>query len=61
MKICYDNLEGVVLTSNGIFLKNGSSSYIEMDACVRCGKSYLTLKHRPSNYCTKLISNVVCL
>ncbi len=56
MKICWDNLEGFKLTSNGIFLKDSRDSYIEMDACARCGEPYLTLKHRPSDYCGKSCS-----
>lgn len=53
MKICYDNLEGIKLTINGVFMKNGSSSYIEMEACKQCDDPYLTLKHKPSKFCSK--------
>jgi len=53
MKICYDNLEGFKLTSNGVFLKNDRDSYIEMDSCDRCAEPYLTLKHRMSKFCGK--------
>lgn len=53
MKICWDNLEAVKLTRNGVFLKNGRDSYIEMDSCKRCGDPYLTLKHRLSKFCSK--------
>ena len=53
MKICYDNLNGFKLTSNGIFLKNGRDSYVEMDSCERCGDYYLTLKHRMSKFCSQ--------
>jgi len=51
MKICYDNLGEFKLTSNGVFLKDGRDSYVEMDSCERCGDPYLTLKHRPSKFC----------
>ena len=51
MDICWDSLEGIKLTKNGVFLKNDRDSYIYMEACKRCGKSYLTLKHIISDYC----------
>lgn len=56
MKICWDNLEGIKLTVNGVFLKNNRDSYIYVDSCKRCGDPYLTLKHRPSDYCCKSCS-----
>ena len=56
MKICYDTLDGVKLTSNGVFMKKNSTSYIEMIACKGCGEPYLTLKHRISNFCSRTCS-----
>ena len=53
MKICWDNLEDVKLTRNGIFLKNGRSSYVYKDTCVNCGDPYLTFKSKQSNFCCK--------
>lgn len=53
MKICYDALEGIKLTRNGIFLKNDTDSYIYMDSCNRCGNPYLTIKCRPSKFCDR--------
>ncbi len=53
MKICWDNLEGMKLTVNGIFVKNGRDSYIEMESCIRCGEPYLALKCRPSPHCSR--------
>jgi len=53
MKICYDSLEGIKLTSNGVFLKKGRTIYVEMDSCKKCGDPYLTLKHRMSQFCSQ--------
>ena len=50
MKICYDTLEGVYLTKKGTFRK-GRSSYVYKESCCKCGKSFLTLKCRQSNFC----------
>lgn len=56
MKICWNNLNGIKLTRNGVFLKNGSSSYIHKDHCSRCNEPYLTSKSRPSLFCGKSCS-----
>lgn len=55
MKICWDNLEGMHLTRNGVFVK-GYNSYIEKERCIECGESYLTLKHRQSIFCDRSCS-----
>jgi len=51
MEICWDNLDGIRLTRNGVFLKNNRHSFIYMDLCKICGDPYLTLKHKPSEFC----------
>lgn len=53
MKICWDNLEGMKFTTNGVFIKNGRDSYVEMESCAGCKEPYLTLKARQSSYCSK--------
>lgn len=53
MKICWDTLDGIKLTKNNVFLKNGSASYIYVEKCENCGEPYLTIKHNPSNFCCK--------
>jgi len=50
MKICWDNLEGMCLTRNGV-LKRGKTYFTEMDSCKRCGDPYLTSTSRKSEYC----------
>ena len=56
MNICWDSLEDLKLTSNGVFIKKGRDSYIERDSCKKCGEPYLDLKNRPSDYCCKSCS-----
>lgn len=56
MKICWDNLEGIKLTSNNVFLKNNRDSYVLRESCKRCGEPYLDLKFRHSDYCCKSCS-----
>lgn len=53
MRICWDTLQGIKLTINGIFLKNHNSSYIYKDKCKNCGEPYLTLKGSPSLFCSR--------
>lgn len=50
MKICWDNLEGMFLSSRGS-LRKGNDQYIEMSRCKWCGESYLANKYRQSDYC----------
>ena len=58
MKICYDTLDGVKLTRNGIFLKNDRDSYIYMNSCKHCGDPYLTIKCRPGNFCSRSCASI---
>ncbi len=51
MEICWDNLKGIKLTRNGVFIKNKRHSYIYMDSCKKCEEPYLTLKHKLSDFC----------
>lgn len=55
MKICWGKLEGLRLNSNGTFVK-GHNSYVEKERCIECGNSYLTLKHRQSEFCDRSCS-----
>lgn len=57
MIICWDNLEGIKLTKNGVFLKNGRSSFVYRNACKNCNEPYLTVKHAPSDFCSKSCSH----
>jgi len=57
MKICWDNLEGVKLTKNGVFLKNDSTSFVYKESCEYCKDPYLTNKHKQSNFCGKSCSH----
>ncbi len=50
MEICWDNIEDILLTKHGNFKKQ-TVTYVEMDACERCGHPYLTEKSRPSVFC----------
>lgn len=50
MKICWKNLDGVLLNSEGNFSK-GAATYIYMDSCNECGEPYLTIKSDPRGYC----------
>lgn len=52
MKICWDNLEGIRMTSTGTFLK-GNNSFVEVESCVKCGQSFLTNKYNPSTFCCR--------
>lgn len=55
MKICWDNLERVSLSNYGNLVVGGDI-YIEMAACVVCGKPYLAARYsnRPlSKHCSK--------
>jgi 5-methylcytosine-specific restriction endonuclease McrA len=56
MKICWDNLEGIHLTKNGVF-RRGENSFICREACARCGSSYLTVKSAPSEFCGSSCAN----
>lgn len=51
MKICWDNLEKIHLSNDGIF-RSKSNSFIEEDSCMWCGKPYLTRKDKPSLFCS---------
>jgi len=51
MKICWDNLVGVVMTESGIFIKNKTTYLIYMDSCKKCGEEYLTYKYNKSIFC----------
>lgn len=53
MKICWDTLEGMYLSRNGNFRKNGNT-YVYKDLCIKCGEPYLTTKSSPSNFCNRL-------
>jgi hypothetical protein len=55
MKTCWGNLDGIRLTKNGTFVK-GTSIYVEMEACKVCGESYLTIKSKPSKFCSQSCS-----
>lgn len=57
MKICWDNLEGVHLSRNGVFIK-GSQSYIEKEKCSECGESYLTRKSKQSKFCGSFCAHI---
>ena len=52
MKICWDNIENLLLTKHGNFKKQ-TVTYREMDSCKRCGNSYLTESSRPSMFCSQ--------
>lgn len=53
MKICWDNLENIYITSNGNFRnKIKRITYIYKPACKKCGEDYLTSKRVPSDYCS---------
>lgn len=56
MKICWDMLEGVWLTTKGNF-KKGTATYIEMDSCKVCGNPYLTKKNRLGPFCSNKCAN----
>lgn len=51
MKICWDNLEGIRMTSNGVFIKRYSASFVYKESCVVCGNPYLTCKTKQSGFC----------
>ena len=51
MNICWDNLEGFYLVKRTKEFRKGYYSYIEMDACVNCGKPYLMNKYKPTKHC----------
>jgi 5-methylcytosine-specific restriction endonuclease McrA len=53
MKICWDNLEKLKLTSRGNF-KNYSNRtvYYEVEACLTCGESFLTRTGYKGLYCS---------
>ena len=51
MKICWDNLENAFITTYGNFRIN-NATYVERESCKFCGESYLTVKYRPSDYCS---------
>lgn len=52
MKICWDMLEGIILTKNGYFYKN-SVTYVYSDECGECSEPYLYNKHIPTSFCSK--------
>lgn len=52
MKICWDNLEGMYLTTKGVFVK-GNNSYIECTSCKVCGQPYLSVKNCCSEFCSR--------
>ena len=51
MKICWDNLKDFYLSNEGN-LKRNNTLYTEKESCARCGDPYMTLKNKPSDYCT---------
>lgn len=51
MKICWDNLEGIRMTSNCVFIKNRSASLMYKESCTVCGDPYLTCKTKQSDFC----------
>lgn len=52
MKICWDNLEGMLYIGNNTFRKNKRYSYLYIDSCLECGEPYLTCQTAPSDYCS---------
>lgn len=52
MKICWDKIIGITLNKDGYFRKKGRL-YIEKDACIICGESYLTAKNWQSAFCNR--------
>lgn len=56
MKICWDTLENVWLTKNGVF-RSGTGSYVEA-ICVGCKESFLAIKSNSTNvFCSNKCSN----
>lgn len=54
MKICWDNLEGLIFTKNGNFKKGSHTYYIKK--CERCSEDFLGTKK--SQYCSYSCSSV---
>jgi hypothetical protein len=54
MKICWDNIEKLILTKNGNFRK-GSHAYSECDACLYCNEPFLQrlFDSTHSKYCSR--------
>lgn len=57
MKICWDNLERIRITSRGNLAVN-NDMYIEMDSCIYCGEPYLAAQRSRSGkniaeFCSK--------
>ncbi len=51
MKLCWDNLEGIILGKRSKELRKGHYTYVERDSCANCGQPYLMNKYKPTNYC----------
>lgn len=58
MKICWDSLEGIRLTKNGNFIRQGKSAILYKESCVVCGEEYLTYKQADSDFCSKSCSKL---
>lgn len=56
MRICYDNLDKLCLTSKGNFRTNGGA-YIEKNSCLNCGEPYLSLRSKNEKFCSVACSN----
>ena len=53
MKICWDTLEGVVLTKTGKHFKKRTTTLVYKDSCLECGDPFLYCVSRPTDYCSK--------
>jgi len=56
MKICWDNLEGVYLTKNGLLRSNNLKRSYHVKECVKCEEEFLTLLSK-TIFCSKVCSN----
>lgn len=60
MKICWNNIDNLILTTKGKFRTGNSRNnyiyFIEMPSCSTCDESYLMPTKRKSNYCSKTCS-----
>lgn len=51
MKICWDNLEEIYLSTQGN-LRHNNTTYIEVEHCEVCGNPFLQASSQKNNYCS---------
>ena len=57
MKICWDNLEDVYLSTRGN-LRHKNTTYVEVEGCKICGESFLQARTQDNDFCSRSCAQI---